>query len=161
MALLKKAKALYDKLLHSQATTREVAGGFAVGIFIAMTPTLGLHTFLAVGLAALFKKNKIASVIGCWVVNPATLFPIFYFIYRVGHWVLGTSHVRRLRPESIKDFFHLGGEIIVPLWTGSLVVGTVSAVISYYVIKWGYPILKKQKEQIKNRLEKKFHSDSN
>jgi uncharacterized protein (DUF2062 family) len=160
MIFVKKAKELYHKLIYSHATAREVAGGFAIGIFISMTPTLGLHTFLSVGLAALFKKSKIAAIIGCWVVNPATLFPVFYYIYRVGHWVLGTNHVRRLRPESIKDFFHLGGEIIVPLWTGSLVVGTLSAVVSYYLVRWIYPLLKNKANQIKYRLEKTLHPDS-
>lgn len=132
-------KKLFQKLIFSHAETDDVAQGFALGVFISMTPLLGLHTLLAVIVAAFFKKNEVAAILGAWLVNPLTLFPIYYFTYRVGHLILGTAHHRELRPESIKDFFHIGTELIRPLWIGGLAVGLISALISFYLVTWLYP----------------------
>lgn len=143
MKPLQKLKSLYHSLIHSHATPEEVAWGFALGIFVAMTPTLGLHTIIVIALAALLKKNEIAAVIGVWVVNPVTLFPVFYFIYKVGLWILREPARRELRPESLTDFFHLGGKLVAPLWAGGIVVGLISALVSFYLVKWIYPYLRK------------------
>ena len=137
----KKIRHYYHELLLSHATPVDVAHGFALGLFITMTPTLGFHTILAIALAALFRRNKIAAIIGAWINNPFTLFPIYYYTYRLGLWILNKPP-HRLRPESLKDMFHLSRGIIVPLWIGGLVVGLISSIIGYYLILWIYPRLK-------------------
>ena len=135
-------KKLVLNLILSHASPEEVAQGFALGTFISMTPLLGLHTLLAVIAAALLKKNEIATILGAWVVNPLTLFPIYYFTYRMGHLILGTPHSKELRPESIKDFFHIGANLMRPLWIGGLFVGLISAIVGYYLMLWLYPLIK-------------------
>lgn len=154
---IKKFKEYWNKLIHSHATPEEVAWGFALGIFIAMTPTIGLHTIATIALAAFFKKNEIAAIIGAWIVNPMTIFPIFYFTFKVGRLILGESGSVELRPESVTDLFHMSGEILLPLWIGGIVIGLLSALISYYLVKWIYPYLKKGKEQMQVKISKKLH----
>lgn len=141
---LKKFKAHYQELLLSHATTQDVAYGFALGVFISMTPTLGLHTLSAVALTAIFRKNKIAGIIGAWVNNPLTLFPIYYYAYLLGEWILGDPRPKNLRPESLKDVFHLSKELMIPLWIGGIILGLMSAAVAYYLVLWFYPRLKSQ-----------------
>ncbi|HBF13108.1 MAG TPA: hypothetical protein DDW49_06950 [Deltaproteobacteria bacterium] len=142
---IRKLRTYYHKLIASHATPREVAGGFALGIFVAMTPTIGFHTIITLALAAFTRQNKIASLLGCWVVNPLTLFPVFYFIYRIGHWLLGTRHIRQLRPESLTDMLHMGQSVMAPLLVGGVFVGLVSAFASYWIVLTIYPRFKKFK----------------
>lgn len=134
----------YKTLLLSHATPSEVAWGFAIGIFVAMTPTIPFHMAIAVALSLFFKKNKISAILGCWVSNPLTFFPLYYFCYQVGEWLIHDPRPKHLRPESFKDFIHLGKEMMIPLWLGGLTVGLVSAIVSYYVVKNIYPVFQKK-----------------
>ncbi|MBI4410911.1 MAG: DUF2062 domain-containing protein [Deltaproteobacteria bacterium] len=143
-----KIKHYYNALIHSHATPEEVAGGFALGVFVSMTPTLGLHMILAAGFAALFKKNAIAAALGTWVTNPLTLFPVYYFTHRVGQTMMGESRLKILRPDSIRDLFHMGKEIFIPLLLGGILVGLLAAFVSYFFVKRLYPILKKKKKEL-------------
>ncbi len=147
----KKIRHYYHELLLSHATPTDVAYGFAFGIFITMTPTLGLHTILAIALATFFRRNKVAAIIGAWVNNPFTIFPIFYYTYRLGQWVLRRPpHI--LRPESLKDIFHLSRGLITPLWIGGVVVGLISSILGYYLVLWIYPRLKQRVEELRKEI---------
>ena len=139
---MKKLKELYHKLIHSHATPEEVAWGFAIGVFIAMTPTLGLHMILAIALCAVLKKNEVATVLGTWVVNPLTIFPCYWLAFKIGLFFLGRPLQQDLTARAIKDIFHLGGKIILPLWIGGIVLGLLSAIPSYFLVLKIYPFLK-------------------
>lgn len=141
---MKKLKELYHSLLHSHASPREVAWGFAVGVFIAFTPTLGLHMILAIALCAILKKNEIATVLGTWVVNPLTIFPCYWLTFKTGLLLLGLPLEQELTARAIRDIFHLGGKIILPLWIGGVVIGLLSAVLSYFLVLNIYPFLKER-----------------
>lgn len=146
---IKKIRHYYHELLLSHATPTDVAYGFALGVFISITPTLGLHMVLAIALAAVFKKNKIAAIIGAWVNNPLTIFPIYYYAYRLGEWVLRDPRPKNLRPESLKDVFHLSKELMIPLWIGGILLGLITAIVAYYLVLWIYPRLKQRVEKLR------------
>lgn len=139
---MKKLKELYHKLIHSHASPGEVAWGFAIGVFVAMTPTLGLHMILAIALCAVFKKNEIATVLGTWVVNPLTLFPCYWLTFKTGLLLLGRPLDQDLSARAIRDIFHLGGKIILPLSIGGIVIGILAAFLSYFLVVRIYPFLK-------------------
>jgi uncharacterized protein (DUF2062 family) len=54
----------YERFIKIRGHPREIALGFALGIFIGMTPTMGVQTPLAVFLAALFKWSKLSAGFG-------------------------------------------------------------------------------------------------
>lgn len=152
----KKFRDIFDKLIISHATPKEVAQGFALGVFIAMTPTAGLHTALAFLFAAFLRQNKMAAMIGTLLTNPLTLVPFYYCTYKVGGWFVRKPDPSSFSPESIQDFFHLGGDLLIPLWIGGVIVGLVLAVISYYLVLYSYPLLRKKRSQLQQTLEKRF-----
>ena len=55
---------LYLRLMRLKGQPGEVAGGMAIGVFVGMTPTVPLHTVLAVSIAYLLKKSKLAAAAG-------------------------------------------------------------------------------------------------
>src|SRR5439155_1124216 len=63
--------------LHTDDTPPRAALAFALGVFIAWTPLLGLHTVLALGLAFALGLNRVAVLAGTFVNNPWTLVPIY------------------------------------------------------------------------------------
>ena len=59
--------------------------GMAIGVFIAITPTIPFHTIFAVALAVLLKASKPAAIMGVWVSNPITVVPLYLACYETGH----------------------------------------------------------------------------
>ena len=83
-------RAAFRRLLAIDDPPERTALAFSIGIFIAFSPFLGLHTLLATAIAFLFRFNKIAIYTGTFVNNPfLTLVPIIIASYAVGAFILG------------------------------------------------------------------------
>ncbi|MDO8957050.1 MAG: DUF2062 domain-containing protein, partial [Deltaproteobacteria bacterium] len=82
---------LYLRLLRLKGKPQEVAGGVAIGVFVGMTPTVPLHTVLAVLIALILKKSKLAAALGVWVANPFFLPFIYLLDYKVGQVLTGAN----------------------------------------------------------------------
>lgn len=83
-------RASLRRLLALDDPPERTAFAFAVGVFIAFSPFLGLHTIMATALAFLFRFNKVAIYSGTFVNNPfLTLVPIILASYAVGAFLLG------------------------------------------------------------------------
>jgi len=58
---------------------RRLAAAFALGVFIAFSPWLGLHIVSAVALAWLFRLNKVVVLTASLLNNPWTIVPMYVF----------------------------------------------------------------------------------
>lgn len=111
-----------------------VAKAFVIGLFWMAIP-IPSQMIAAAIFAVLFRANLPLSVALVWISNPLTMAPIFYFNYVVGSLILG---------EKADDDFHFElswdwlintlGELWLPLYLGSAVVGIALGLISYLVI---------------------------
>ena len=52
-------KTLYQRFIRTRGTPREIALGFALGLFIGFSPTMGAQIVIAVFFASLLKWSKI------------------------------------------------------------------------------------------------------
>src|SRR5215210_6297535 len=83
-------RATLRRLLAIDDPPERTALAFSVGVFIAFSPFLGLHTIMATALAFMFRFNKIAIYSGTFVNNPfLTLVPIILASYAVGAFLTG------------------------------------------------------------------------
>src|ERR1041385_7304206 len=83
-------RASFRRLLALDDPPERTALAFSIGVFIAFSPLLGLHTLLATLIAFLFRFNKLAIYTGTFINNPfLTLVPIIIVSYAVGAMVLG------------------------------------------------------------------------
>ena len=83
-------RAAFRRLLAVDDPPERTALAFSIGIFIAFSPFLGLHTLMATAIAFLFRFNKIAIYTGTFINNPfLTLVPIIVVSYALGALVLG------------------------------------------------------------------------
>jgi uncharacterized protein (DUF2062 family) len=135
---VKLLKGFYNRFLRIRGTPRQVAMGFALGIFVGMTPFLGFHTVIAVMMASLIKWSKLAAGIGVFITNPFTAPFIYPLTYRLGVSVTGFSN-----PSLLRKLFESGGliellkdspMIIVDLIVGGVVIGLPLAVIAYLAV---------------------------
>ena len=144
----------YKRFLKIRGQPREIALGFALGLFIGMTPFIGLHTVIAVPLAALFKWNKISAAISVWFTNAATA-PIIYSItYLVGARIIGIQKgFNWSDTHSFSAVYHMilkAPEIVWAMIVGGVVLGLPLAAAGYYVI---FMVLKRYQENIRLKLE--------
>ncbi|MGD8430404.1 MAG: DUF2062 domain-containing protein [Ectothiorhodospiraceae bacterium] len=115
-------------LLH--LNRRSVAGGTAIGLFMAFLP-IPAQMLLAAGAAILFRVNLVLSVLLVWVSNPLTMPPIFYFNYLVGTWLIGKPVLATGFRPSLQWFWHQLEVIWKPLFLGSIVVATLVSLAGY------------------------------
>jgi len=59
-----------------------LARGVAVGIFVGLTPTVGIQTLLMLGGCLLVRGNFPAAFLASWISNPVTIAPL-YLTFRV------------------------------------------------------------------------------
>jgi hypothetical protein len=144
-------KRLAAWLVEHRGTPHTIALGFAIGIFVALTPTVGIQMILGATIAHVFRANRVIAAAMAWITNPLTIVPIYYFNYRVGLLFMsgdasrGRAFIRALSdislfdPHSIVIGFRLMAQefagIAGVLWVGSLVVATVGGVISYPLVR--------------------------
>ena len=136
----------FRRLLAVDDPPERTALAFSVGIFIAFSPFLGLHTIMATLIAFLFRFNKIAIYTGTFVNNPfLTLVPIIAASYALGALIMG-------RPLSLPDegwrllrephlfnaaywrqlFTHLR-DIVLPFSIGGMALSVVCSLAAYPV----------------------------
>ncbi len=82
-------------LLRSHHPPQFAARGTAVGLILAFTPTIGLHTILAGALWAVTARSEkfhfslILALAWTWASNPITALPIYYLLYVTGQMMFG------------------------------------------------------------------------
>ena len=81
-------RSLLRKILLLDDTAHSIALGTAIGMFIGMTPTVGIQMILVLCLAfatrPLFHFNKVAALLTVYISNPFTVLPIYWFNYSIG-----------------------------------------------------------------------------
>jgi uncharacterized protein (DUF2062 family) len=143
---------IFRWLFRHRGSSHAIAGGFSLGLFIAFTPTIGLQVVLAFFIATALNLNRSAAVLAVWITNPVTIPAIFSLNYWLGSLILEgpsvilvsqrlfelASHLTTLDLWAITDqlsaVMELGMDIIVPLIWGSIIAGTISAVLSYIIM---------------------------
>jgi uncharacterized protein (DUF2062 family) len=136
-ALLRLLLKAYIRLIKIRGGSREIALGFALGVFIAMSPTLGIQMPIAVVAAMVMGVSKISAVLGVWVTNPVTAPFIYGFNYWVGAKLLGlkTLHTLALDAsvDSVMELFKKAPELLGAMGLGGLISGIPLAIIGYFV----------------------------
>lgn len=131
----RRLKALYKKIKSIQGDPHYVALGMAVGVFVAVTPTIPFHTIIALAMAFALKASKPAAVIGVWFSNPITIPPFYYGSYKLGMLMLGRSDDPDPSVLTLMELFKQGVDITIAMIVGGVVLGIVPAIGAYFVTR--------------------------
>ncbi|RFA24555.1 hypothetical protein CAI21_21205 [Alkalilimnicola ehrlichii] len=118
-------------LLH--LNRRSVAGGVALGVFVALIP-LPFQMVIAAALAIWLRVNLVIAVASVWISNPLTMPPLLFFCYRVGTVLMGRPVREQHFTPSLEWFWAELGLIWKPLYLGSCVVAVVASLASYLAV---------------------------
>jgi uncharacterized protein len=177
--MMRRGKVLFLRILRINDSSSRLALGAAVGIFVAMTPTIGLQMLIVLLLLLVIPGNKAAGLPVVWITNPATMVPLYTFNYWVGAKLTGQANLRDIKDNlravidhypGIRAFFASPGEwladlqvwfdlvwtamkdVMMPLWVGSLVVGLVAGATSYVIFYYLIEFYRRKLRIITGRL---------
>lgn len=132
------------RLLAIDDPPERTALAFSIGVFIAFSPFLGLHTIMATVLAFAFRFNKIAIYAGTFINNPfLTLVPIILASYGVGAFLMGKplvppaeglellKHPQLLTGDWWGRLFKQTGSVLLPFSIGGMVLSVVCSLAAY------------------------------
>jgi uncharacterized protein (DUF2062 family) len=137
-------RARFRRLLSLDDPPERTALAFSVGVFIAFSPFLGLHTILATLLALIFRFNKIAIYTGTFVNNPfLTLVPIIVASYGLGALLLGRplripaegiellKHPHLFSAAYYRELFAQSWSLLEPFVLGGMILSVVCSLVAY------------------------------
>lgn len=138
-------------IFQVKETPHRIALAFSIGVFMGISPLIGLHYIGGFFIAWLLRLNKLVTLIGVSVNNPWTIVPISSFSVLVGAKLIG---IKQVLPEVdwknvtltsiISSFTNIDNFIytlnkLMPLlasfFVGSFVLCIVGAVASYFIIQ--------------------------
>jgi uncharacterized protein (DUF2062 family) len=140
----------FKSILKVKDSPHRIALAFAMGVFMGISPFLGLHYIGAFFLAWLFRLNKLVALVGVSVNNPWTIVPISSFCVWIGAKLIG---IKKVLPEvdwgnvslvnimkkltDLENFLYIVKQLmplIKAFFVGSFIICSVSAVVSYFII---------------------------
>ncbi len=141
----------FRTIFQVKDTPHRIALAFAIGVFLGISPFLGLHYIGGFFIAWLAGLNKLVTMVGISVNNPWTIVPLSSFCVWIGAKLIG---IKQILPEvewgsvtlmnvlaKFSDF-HNFIEMVKQLWpliasffVGSLLISSISAVASYFIIQ--------------------------
>ena len=173
-SLVRRLRLQIRRLLQLDDTPESIARGVALGIFIAMTPTVGVQMILVAIVHTLCRANRIAGFVMVYISNPVTMIPIYWLDYAIGWLVLqpisgiewlGYQHFAELfdlsqaqglgsaATEFASRAVDLGVGIAGPLCLGGLILGTVCAVPTYPITLRLIRQQRQWRQSIRQRIE--------
>lgn len=115
-----------------------VARGLALGLFVAVTPTMGFQWVVAALLVLVVPANLPIALAACLVTNPLTTPAVLYAEYVIGAWVLEKAGYGPIRQTdillSITDLSQILSDVGMSVLIGSLILGSILGVTSYFFV---------------------------
>jgi uncharacterized protein (DUF2062 family) len=137
-------RAAFRRLLAIDDPPERTALAFSIGVFIAFSPFLGLHTIVATLIAFIFRFNKVAIYTGTFLNNPPlTLVPIIIASYAVGALLMGRpmripdegvellKNPHLLTGDYYRRLFVQSLDILEPFALGGMILSVVCSLIAY------------------------------
>jgi uncharacterized protein (DUF2062 family) len=166
------------RILHVDDSPERIARGVAVAFWVtfAIAPLLGLHIWIALILAFVFRANKISMLAFMWVHNPVTMWPILYLNARVGGLIAGiwsqetgaglekvADFLRQWQEQGViasimhgdfwKRLLHVMLNVGTEVWIGGAILGAVAAAASYFGTKHAVIWYRKTKAYLRRKKQ--------
>lgn len=140
---------MLHRILQLQGSAHSIALGAAIGLFVAMTPTVGLQMIIILIISLLIPANRLAGFIMVYISNPLTMVPIYWLDYWVGVKCLAQKAITRGDFEqrwfeaqakasevgwyegTLELLRSIGNDVLGPMFLGGAVVGMICALPAY------------------------------
>lgn len=145
-----------------QANRRSIALGLSIGIFMGLIIPLAQIPLAAI-LAILLRANLPVAMASTLVTNPFTFAPVYFLAYKLGDYILSAgdpvmteemidsqvAQVAQLTQGGAMGLFARIGDIGAPLFTGLLILASITAVLVYFTVSllWRLGVLLRHRKR--------------
>ena len=147
----------FSKLIKISDTPHSISLGFAIGVFSAFTPLIGLHIVIAIFFSWLVNANYLSSVAGTFIGTPITYPFMRISSILVGNIFFSVDNLNKDLFENFSfyswDFFLLIKPFIWSFVIGSTVLGLISSFLSYFLLKKLVILYRKRKLKVKKVIK--------
>lgn len=135
--LFNPASRIIGKLKEIPGNPTKVSYGYALGVFLATTPLIGIKLIIGAFLAHILRLNRFACTIGVLHVNGITG-PVFYGLaFWLGRMVCGFSLANPFSEgldfSSTVNLLLSNGEVLICLLVGGLILGIPASLLAYAI----------------------------
>ncbi|UCZ56464.1 DUF2062 domain-containing protein [Desulfurispirillum indicum] len=125
----------YQRIIHLDAPPKKIAISFAIGVYIAFIPLLGVQTALSIALSWLLRLNVVAVVSGSLFTNPVTFVPLLWISFHAGMLVYPYGENQEFEWTSLgmDNVLEVMKPYLIQLLIGLGVVGLCCAAASYFL----------------------------
>ena len=127
-------KTRFHQFVSIDEPPHRISLAFAIGVFIAFSPTIGLHTISAVAAAWLFKMNRAAIIAGSLVSNPWTIVFVYGSSICFGSFILQNGTTCLIESIGKDELIAYSKTMMMPFLSGTIVLGIIAALISYFIL---------------------------
>ncbi|MCR9198799.1 MAG: DUF2062 domain-containing protein [Planctomycetaceae bacterium] len=152
-------RALLRSVLALDDSPHAIALGVAIGVFVGLTPSVGVQTIMILAVVFLtrpfFYFNGTAAMASTYISNPITMAPMYYFWYRLGASVMGTD--ANVNFDALLEFEGLSGwwtattalavKVGWPMLLGALMTAPIGAAIAYPLTHYLISSLRKNRSK--------------
>ena len=137
MSLKSYFRALKAKMVKEPLPPEDIAGGWALGIFVGCAIPFGLQLIISIPLALMMRVSKVGATVGTLITNPVTIF----FIYPAQTWIVynllfGQREMGELPTEwTMKSVMALSGPVVISFFLGGLLLALILSPVTYFVVK--------------------------
>lgn len=117
----------------------KLALAFALGVFVAFSPTVGLHIASCILLAWIFRVSKLVVLTASFINNPWTIVPLYGLCIWFGIKITGTTvPVPQIawNDLTITSAYLILKPYLWPYIAGTLILGTIAAIAAYLLFYW-------------------------
>ena len=129
----------WKRLTRIPDSPHSISLGFSIGVFFAFSPLLGLHAVLSIFFSWVFRANILSSIIGTFIGNPITYPLMWASSIGIGGFLSGNIDTDYDRIELSNIF---GADFLASFLIGSLILGLLFGIGSYFIIKHSIFIFK-------------------
>ncbi len=172
---------MWGRAVHSRGSAYSIAMGMAAGAYVSASPFFGAHIAYAWLLCWIFRGNLLAAALGTWVGNPFTFLFIGRASYLTGVWILTALGIGGIEGQSgasaltlnltfeepsltltlffedplltLSIFWEKSKVWLIPWIVGSVPVGIVLGIVTYYPSLWTIRVyqIQRQKRAVKSQ----------
>ena len=154
MISLPQIRARLNQILHLHESPHRTALAFSVGVFIAFSPTYGLHTLQVLFCTWAFRLNFLALMAGAFINNPWTIVPILGATIWTGFQVLDRPEIPPFAWDdlSLTSLYHQILPYLFPFFIGGMILSLIGTLIAYPVALWLISRYRAQRSSVEERL---------
>ena len=130
---------LKRKIVKEPLPPENIAGGWALGVFVGCAIPFGMQLVIAIPLALMLRVSRLGATVGTFITNPATIFVIYPAqTFIVNKLLFGGSltYTKLMETEwTWQAIRRLGVEVVASFFLGGFLLAIILTPIAYFTVK--------------------------